>query len=202
MQIEYSTVTAGAYQPTEAVRKVNSLDEYKRMIVDITTNRLLMVNSIMVARWWFKNNTHVLLLDCNGTGEMLAACNMLKTSINVNYALIQSSPSRYWVVVNKAGKFSELIKLANQIPGVDPKFLQKSKAFGRFFLRATPLMGKRALFEDPTGLTDPAILHWYLEFEKLWNLPQVEQRYRAEVLKARVKDGSIFGFAANPGFQL
>lgn len=204
IQIQYSVTYTSGYSEGEQIRGVASIDTYRKEILNVTMERFFIVNSIIHSTgWWlWKRDTHVLLLDCDGTGEMLAACNMLKATLNTGYALIQSSPSKYWIVVDKVGEFLSLVEFANQIPGVDPKFVQKALEFGRFFLRATPLGGKQALFEDPSGLTNPLVRDWYLEFEKLWRLPEVGQRYRAEVLKAQVADGSILGAAADPTFQL
>lgn len=206
MQIQYSVVySEGAYSSArEEVRTVVSLDSFRKEILNVTMERFFIVNSTLesTGRLWWKKHSHVLLLDCDGTDEMLAACNMLKATLNTGYALIQSSPSRYWIVVDKVGEFLPLVDFANQIPGVDPKFMSKAVEFGRFFLRATPLKGKRALFEDPSGLTDPRVRNWYLEFEKLWNLPEVQQRYRAEILKTLVAEGQMIDAAADPEFQL
>ncbi len=204
LQIQYSIVYTSGYSEYERLRSVADRKAFAREVTNLNVPRFFVVNSIIESTgWWlWKRESHVLLLDCDGTGEMLAACNMLKGTLKVGYALIQSSPSKYWIVVDKVGSFPELIDFTNGIPGVDERFIKKAIEFGRFFLRATPVDGKLALFEDPTGLTIPAVRDWYLEFERLWKLPEVQQRYRAEILKIQVKDGSILTAVADPEFQL
>lgn len=158
------------------------------------------VNSI-ISKGWFGRRTHVLLLDCDGTAQMLGACHWLAAG-GIGYGLIQSSPSRYWVVVDKIGRFSDLHYFAVGIPGVDKDFLDQAYKHDRFFLRACPSLGRMAIFEDADKLTASLAKKWYLDFRTIWEAPEMKRRHLAELMKLKIDDGSIFSEAANPEFQL
>lgn len=201
LEIQYANTYSDSYgSKYEKVRKVTSRAAFFRDITNINNPSFFLANSI-VKRRWFRRCLHVLLLDCDGTAEMLAAANTLATE-KIGYSLIQSSPSRYWIVADKVGTFIDLCIYANGIPGVDPKFIQSSAKYNRFFLRLTPIHGKMPIFQGKESLTDPLVCAWYDEFERLWRSEPVNRRSRAEVLLKQMRDGSIYDTAADPEFEL
>ncbi len=204
MELQVSQTYSDSYgKRSESVRAVASQDKFLERIIDIHSTEFFIANSVVsvTGKWWWKKYTHVLLLDCDGTGEMLAACNML-ASMKIGYGLIQSSPSRYWIVTDKLGTFHDLYLFVHGIPGVDRNYIEMAAKYQRFFLRLVPFGGKMAMFAGSDNLREPLAKQWYDDFELLWNTPQVKQRHRAEILKAKVEDGSIIAAAADPEFQL
>lgn len=184
----------------ETTRHLASKEVFLRRVTNIQSADFFVANSV-VKRRWLRKPLHVLLLDCDGTGEMFGAANFLKES-GIGYGLIQSSPSHYWLVVDKIGLFPDLLHFAIGIPGVDDKYLKFLDKHKSFYLRVAPLNGKMALFEGSDNLKEPLAKQWYDDFEKLWGLPEVRQRHRAEVIKAKITDGSILDSVADPEFQL
>lgn len=205
IEIRYAEKYTNSYGRGETIRAIKTREQFLKAIVDINSTHYYQVTSVVERSGWFKSwfvvPKQVLLLDCDGTAEMLAACNQLKF-LELGYALIQSSPGRYWVVVDKVSDFYTLYNIANCIPGVDDEYMKLAKSHGMFYLRLTPWEGKRPLFEGPEGLSDPLVVEWYNAFEELWNQPEVLQRWRAEVLKKKLKDGTMLDAAADPEFQL
>lgn len=175
--------------------------EFLKEITDIHSTRFYFASSLVRSGNWFRWPHHVLLLDCDSTGSMLAACNTL-AEYQIGYALIQSSPSHYWLVVDKVGKYDDLTDFAKRIPGVDDKYLKFANNHNKFYLRISPYLGKIALFQGSDGLKNKKAIAWYNEFEELWNSEEVRQRARAERLVAQIKDGTIFDVAADPEFKL
>lgn len=176
-------------------------NNFFKVITDISSTRFYLASSLIRKGGWFSYPQHILLLDCDSTGAMLAACNTL-AEYRIGYTLIQSSPSHYWIIVDKIGKFSDMLHFAKMIPGVDNKYIDYSIIHEKFFLRLSPFEGKMAIFQGPGGLKNPLAITWYNEFERLWGSSEVQQRGRAERLKKQIEDGSIIDAAANPEFQL
>ena len=114
------------------VRTIVSFDEYLAVIEDITRGHCGYVNAIVKRQtpWplrWFSAfrcsyDVYVMVLDCDGTDEMLAACHMLAFD-NLNYALVQSSPSHYWIITDYVDTLERVIAKMQTIPGVDQNLL-------------------------------------------------------------------------------
>jgi len=182
---------------------------YLDLISRIGSNWFIAVTS-QVRRRWFRANEHVMVLDCDSSEAMLGTCHYLATH-NINYALIQSSPSRYWVVCDRVAPFSEVIRMTYRIPGVDQNYLQMASATRFFSIRAVPwkpltITNKRdvslPIFSKPDSLQNPLVRSWYCDFEQLWLEPEVQERYRSEMIMARINSGQILCDAQDPEFVL
>lgn len=187
-----------SYYSLHYKRHRTTTKQFIHQITNLNSNYFA-ANSI-IKKHWFRPNTQILLLDCDTTEKMLAACNTLH-SLNIPYAITQSSPGKYWIITNKIGPFKELHDLAKSIPGIDRDYLNNCIKWGTFALRLTPIDGKQAIFPNSHHLTGPA-LKWYNEFKALWESEPMTRRYRAEILKQKLNNGTILEAAANPEFRL
>lgn len=187
-----------SYYSLHYKRHQTTIKKFMRQITNLDSHYFA-ANSI-IKKHWLRPNTQILLLDCDTTEKMLATCNTLH-SLNIPYAPIQSSPGKYWIITNKIGPFEELHDLAKGIPGIDRDYLRNCIKWGTFALRLTPINGKQAIFPNSHNLTGPAN-QWYNEFKTLWESEPMVRRYRAEILKQKLNNGTILETAASPEFQL
>lgn len=143
----------------------------------------------------------VMVLDCDGTNEMIMATHTLAKD-QVGYALIQSSPRRYWVVTDVVGHFRQLHRRASAIPGVDTKWLTHAWNIASFTLRGVSLPGRVPLFSEPTGLTNPHSVRFFTDLQSLHNHPVIKRRLENEVLLQAAKEDKIMDLASNPSFKI
>lgn len=191
--------TSNGYGATHTKRKKIDFDQYLIQVTDVYGADYFCVDTIIDAPI-FGRTAHLLVLDCDGTGEMLAATNTLATR-NIGYALIQSSPSKYWIVTDVIDSFPNIYRVLKSIPGIDRNHIKFAEEHKQLFIRAYP-RGFKPLFPDVHTLKTDKVIEWYTQFEKLWDRPELVNRCDAERLKAQLEDGSILAAAANPEFQL
>ncbi len=206
-ELFYEKQVESGYSTRTTLRPL-TIEGYKRRIVDLTDHTYFGVTTRVVRPWRWWRTLHILALDCDGTNEMLAAAHLLKEA-GLGYALIQSSPSHYWLLVDRVDTLPILLALAKSIVGVDSGYLRFVGYNRCFYLRAGPYQGVEKianisppLFSAADSLTNQLVIDWYRTFEALWRLPEVVARYRAEVLQRQVTDSTIMSSVADPTFEL
>ncbi len=172
------------YQETTIKGEYNSSDTTKRhnvpyesinaILPDVETaviGKNLAVPTIYVEvsikRSWLQTANHIMTLDCDGPQQLAAALSWLKED-DIGSFVIESSPSRYWVICDLVADFKNLIARAKRIPGVDPMYVKLSDDRGHFCLRAMPRSEFLPKFPDEHTLTDPIVLEWVQSFQDWW----------------------------------
>ena len=198
--------SSGSYHPR--IMGELTLESYLQQLRIAGDGYLIYDSEVVTPNWWQRRvcghkAQHVMLLDCDGTKEMLAAAHTLATR-GMAYVTIQSSPSRYWIVVDKVGYYVDLALEAQTIPGVDQDYIKVLCRTGFFALRVVPEAGKMALFpEGGAGhFKNPLARQWYDDFKWFWDRPEMKERAHTERVRKSLEDGTIADLAADPEFIL
>lgn len=193
-----------------------SFEVYLRNIADVSKDESEIsnfgtVNAIVKRQtpWplrWFRTfrsmfDTHVMVLDCDGTDEMLAASHMLATD-GIGFALIQSSPSHYWIVTDFIAPLDDVLVKMRTIPGADTEHIEMCEKFGIVAIRGVALPGRVPIFQEPDSLTNPHSLTFYYELQKLYQHAAIARRLKAEFMRQAIKDKNMGSLASDPEFQL
>jgi len=161
--------------------------------------------STMISRnwlWW--TNKHILVLDCDGVGDMAAACHWLKTVENIRYEVIESTPGKFWVVTDHIANWKQTWHCLKQIPGVCDGFrygsVQQHKQIG---IRAFPKLvnGKphAPVFPDKINLS-PAAAGWLEDVKDYFDSDLFERVSKAVRLVDKLDKNAMEILAADPNF--
>lgn len=176
------------------------------LVNDETRISYAFIATILEKRWLSKNNIHIMVLDCDGENEMLAACHWLKTEAKISYDLIQSSPGRYWVVTNYIGMWREIWEALRYIPGVCNAYRNEyCRKYKRMCLRAFPKIynGRPTKPKFPTEFnTGPCAQEFIVSLQKYFDSEHYEKLMKAVFLHHHLKEKTMAEIAADPGFQL
>jgi hypothetical protein len=111
----------------------------------------------------------VVALDCDSSEDRDRAIEELD-SLEFKYDVIESSPYKFWIIVDYVGSFKKCINLMSAIPGVHTDFINKCAWEKKIVLRAFPKNGF-----IPRHVASPRIeCHgkagdWFYEFKKWWD---------------------------------
>jgi hypothetical protein len=187
-------------------------EEYLREINDVTTKRYGSVSTLVERRCptvlnWFSCyrqswDLYLMVLDCDSTDAMLACCRVLNQD-EIGYALIQSSPSHYWVVTDYIDTFNNVITKMKTLPGADERHVNHASHIGRVSVRGVAVPGRVPIFyNDLEGLRDQRAVGWYRALHQLYETPAIKRRLLVATLQQKVADGTLLSAAADPEFQL
>lgn len=153
-----------------------------------------------VSDWKFwVHREHILVLDCDSQDSLFAAARWLKRE-KVNWAGIESSPDRFWIVTDKMGPFKEMFHILQQIPGVDQEYVKYTWQWKKFLLRAIPKEGFIIPKFGPSDtLENPTIIAWIKRFEALHHNEAFLEDLR--LVKA-VKNKTMTDIACDPSFDV
>lgn len=199
-------ISSGSYHPR--ILGEVSVEDYLKLVRIAGDSYYIFGSEVVTPNRWQRwvlgrKSEHVMLLDCDGTQEMLAAAHTLATR-GIAYVTVQSSPGRYWLVVDRVGPYVDLALEAQTIPGVDQDYIKVLCRTGLLALRVVPEGGKVALFPDGGAkhFTNPLARQWYDDFKWLWDRPEVRERAHTERVRKALQDGTIADLAADPEFVL
>jgi len=82
----------------------------------------------------------VLVLDCDSSVDRDKAIEEVR-SMELKYDTMESSPGKFWIIVNYTGSLKKCINLMQAIPGVDRNFIRKCEYDRKIVLRAFPKDG-------------------------------------------------------------
>lgn len=144
---------------------------------------------------------HVLVLDCDGLEQLIAAKHVLADR-GLASAEIESSPEHYWVVCNVYDDIAAVCDLAQTIPGPDRAHITLCKSEHRISIGASPKhRGISPIFGDPSALTGKP-LEWFLAFQAHWQSPEMRRLLIVQDTAASLRDGTLASKAADPAFAI
>lgn len=201
----------GSYtrQTKQVIEQISALD-YLESMANIQSKDYLFISANIerIAMWplsifrrFNRMDRYLMVLDCDGTDEMLAACHTLKHD-KLNYALIQSTPSHYWIVTDYIDSFTNVFKLAKTIPGVDPKYLDFCDKNSMFTIRGMPKNGHIPQFQDSKSLKTEKAAWWFEAAYELYQHPATQRRTMTDKLQHHIADKSMAVLASDPTFEL
>ncbi len=208
--------SSDSYQIVASNLRQVSLSKYLKLILDVTiplkydfsvygSVSFRIKKCVIPILGYFNRryDTHLMVLDCDSTDQMLIAARTLKIK-NVGYALVQSSsnPPHYWIITDYVGSFFEVLHMCKSIPGVDSSWIRFSEEMGLFCLRGMALPNKVPVFQNGDGLKNPIAIDVFNEFRDLYEYPEVKQRLDAEILKNHVAMGTVSSLIQDPDFEL
>jgi hypothetical protein len=164
----------------------------------------IFVSSKIESNWWA--DKHLLVLDCDGVGEMAAACHWLKTEENIRYETIESTPGRFWVVTEYINTWKYVWRLLKQIPGVCNGFRYGSvKDHKQISIRAFPkLVNSKPhspIFPDKISL-NPVIVEWIEGLRAYFESALFKRVTKAVQLVDKLNKNAMEILAADPNFQV
>jgi hypothetical protein len=110
----------------------------------------------------------VVVLDCDNVIDRDRAVEEIR-SMDLKYDVMESSPGKFWVIVNYIGSFKKCIRFMETIPGVDRDFIRKCQWDKKIVLRAFPKNGFVpsiiALRSECYGYAGD----WFYDFKTWWD---------------------------------
>ncbi len=194
------------YSGTQMRIKVHNYEKFLGLISEIGSD-VGSLNSLVPGwgpawlRVMFNRDQYVMVLDCDGTDEMLGAKAMLVQD-GIEHAIVQSSPSRYWLITDFVKPYKEVIAKMKSIPGIDEKFLRLCAGYRMICTRAVAMPGRVPIFIDDGNLKDPRAINFYETLKKHYDHPVVKRRLRAEIIASNVTDKRMIEAAMDPEFIL
>ena len=89
--------------------------------------------------------------------------------MDLKYDVMESSPGKFWVIVDYTGSFNKCIRFMQTIPCVDRDFIRKCEYDRKIVLRAFPKNGfiprKVNQYEECHGYSGD----WFYDFKTWWN---------------------------------
>jgi hypothetical protein len=150
--------------------------------------------------------THVLVLDCDSDGELLAAKHWVKTELKAETVVIESSPGHYWVVVDIIDEFRNIIYMMAEIPGVDSQFVDFCRRRKNIYIRIVPKSygcnAYRPRFPETHDLTNEGVIKWYEELKSWFCSEDFDKMFKAGRLRLAIENGDMHKFAADPAFAI
>ena len=158
---------SSGYSTRQVLKRFNKENFSHRLKADFNGNQLQGYISTQVFRFLFWTRW-VLVLDCDSVIDRDKVVEEIR-SMDLKYDIMESSPGRFWVIVNYTGSFRKCINLMEAIPGVDREFIHKCKLDGKIVLRAFPKNGfiprkVNQTFSECHGSAG----EWFHLFERWW----------------------------------
>lgn len=152
----------------------------------------------------FLNKKYFPFLDCDSWNDMIAAKHWIKSHYGLNSVEIESSPGKFWVIVDKMMGLKEARSIILTTPGVDENYQVYIKHYRRGYkcilVRACPKEnGYIPDFRQIDKITHPLILKWAKELKHWYEEELLPARKALELAKS-LKDGTFHEHMANPGF--
>lgn len=156
-------------------------------------------------RWCYwlveKFDKHLMVLDCDSTDEMLGVVAMLQYD-KIGYAIIQSSPSRYWLITDYINDFTHVILRMQAYPGADKRHIELACRRSLLTVRAISLPNKVPIFPDSHTLTKPLAVKFFDALRVHYEHPAIARKLQALLIADNITDKTMIEMAANPSFVL
>lgn len=149
---------------------------------------------------FLRSRQHVMVVDCDGMNNMLAAVRSLKLD-NIAYMPIQSSPEHFWIVADYIGTIKDVVAKMRTIPGADSDHTYMASQHKAVFLRAMPRFKDSPVFLDDDSMLSPPVQKWYREFKGLYDTHGKRIRAAFELKEALI-NGTIGTLASDPAFAI
>lgn len=108
------------------------------------------------------------ILDCDSPIDLGFAIQSIDQNYQYNTTVIESSPKRYWVLVDCIGSFNNVRHVLNNTIGIDEHYKRFTNSSKRFHIRSILTYGKvPQLLDNMHCIKNPLILKWideYFEF--------------------------------------
>jgi hypothetical protein len=206
-QLEKPTISSGCYESAVVKIWTVTYNEFLTSINNMAEKPYGSVNTRIVNKSWpilgrfYDPSLWIMVLDCDGTDEMLGAKWMLNQD-RIGHALVQSSPSRYWIITDYVDTFDKVLTKMTGFPGQDFRHVAFSKEHRLISIRAIALPGKVPIFMGEDGLTDPRVITFYRTLQTHYEHSDVRRRLMAEMVLQNITNKEMLDMAANPEFQL
>jgi hypothetical protein len=155
---------------------------------------------------------HVMGLDCDSLDAMIACCHWLATELKLGYAVINTSPSKYWVITDAVGSFGSLLPGFKMIPGADQQHRELCENRRSFWFRGAPKLSANGWMDqvvpdlpvitDREKLTHPIANEWLNAYQQHLDDPEVQQLNRWAKIQAALASGKMGSMAADPNFVI
>lgn len=168
--------------------------------VSLYDSKYASVSTLIQRRKWFRQpSLHLPVIDADSHHDMGRACNVI-SSDGYGYAIVQSGPKNYWIIINRELKFKDAVKYALQIPGSDPRYLDYTARQKRFHVRAFRRLMDYPKFGNSDSLTGLA-KEWYGQLERHFNELDTMRLARIHML-ALADERQMKTMMADPAFQV
>jgi len=100
------------------------------------------ISTLVVKKFWGRNQ-YLFAIDCDSPEARDMAISEFDTILGekVPYAIIESTPNKYWIITEHIGSWKECIGKMRLIPGIDTNFINFCAKHKRIMLRAYPKGG-------------------------------------------------------------
>ncbi len=120
----------------------------------------------------------------------------------IGYAVIESSPNRFWLIADYVGTFNEVCVQYQELSNaysprcVDQKYIDMARQTGQFDIRATP---KPRDYEYPklpfrNSLKNKYVVKWYKEFTDHWDSSTTDAIRASTMTPEDIKSYNESGF--------
>jgi len=118
---------------------------------------------------------YLMILDTDGEEDKNKAVAWLDKK-GIRSFLINSSPSKYWIICDKIDTVANLTHMMDEIPGVDGRFTDCCRGQGVLVYRGFPKPGFIPRFDDISEFTGMGLFEkWVLNFKEYWETEDMEE---------------------------
>jgi hypothetical protein len=184
---------SSGYSTRNVLKRFNREDFSHRLKADFNGNQQLQ-GYISTQVWGFLFwKRWVLVLDCDSIIDRDRAIEEIR-SMDLKYDVMESSPEKFWIIVNYTGSFRKCINLMCEIPGVDTNFISKCERDRKIVLRAFPKNGYvPGTINDPYSECHGRVKDWFYSFRNWWRSGTVEwlaNHQRVEIQRIAILSSS------------
>jgi len=123
---------------------------------------------------WFRKQKHILLMDIDHE-DFKDTVKAYLDEKKIAYQVIDSSNSRYWLIVDYIGSFKECSQFAWRIPEIDPQYLRYIDHHKKFVLRGYPRGGNVPNFKESSEAEGSKLFKEYVQAVKeYWEKPHIQ----------------------------
>ncbi len=206
----------GAYGSTHSLQYL-PVEQMVSQYLDALVNQkkyipYIFISTVVTDSMWSWKQRHLMVLDCDSTGHMAAACHWLKTEEpQIEYEIIESTPGRFWVVTNHLGTWKQVWSVFNHIPGVCNEYRNDyAKKYKRLCIRAFPKLvnGKPHTPVFPDQAWDNNFEHstadrtWMLGAQLYFESRHFQKIGKALSLMDKLNKNMMEVLVADPTFQV
>jgi len=195
LDYKFSYETYGEYC-TKIKRKSLRYDEFIHKLIYYTNLLLITGPNVCIPKQTFTISTRlpsknifssplfVLGLDCDSKLNLELATNELDER-KMNYCIVNSSANdRYWVLVDYIGSKKDIVYMIQEIPGVDPKYINHINCafpvFRAFPKDIIPIFG--SIKYNNTNKDSYVFHNWISSFQKYWESDVIKNIYKRRVM--------------------
>jgi len=155
----------------------------------------------------YDDKNYVMFLDIDTPEYLPLACRHIEIVFECKYTVIESSPNKYWVVVDYSTRNIDYLReLIATVPGYDQNWLNvgKDALYLRAFMKGAPDFRHDTVpkfSQDEIEWEDPIAKNWYNAFKDYWTNDFIVLRDALQAHQA-VKDGKVGVLIANPEFKV